>query len=221
MTYSPSTAPKRPQAEIRASRHSARTGSEDTLLRAVVSTIAEAARKRNAAAETLYPGDEKVKTLQKAAVSPATLSSSEWAGTLGSTAVADYVGGLTSFSAAAQLIAASLQVQLGRSAGVRIPGVVNNSPLAGFVAEGEPIPVQRFTLQAGAHPQAVQTRDHRRRHAGNGAVYGLRGNLPAGPGRECRPRPRCSPSQRCGRDNRLAGRTAGRRHQRDRNGRRR
>ena len=147
MTYS-LAAPKRPKAETRGSRSSAQSGSGETLLRAVVSTIVDAAKRRENAADTLYPGDEKVKTIQKAAVSPASLTSAEWAGALASTAVGDFVAGLGPTSAASQIIGASLQIALGRSSGVRIPTVVSSAANVGFVGEGQPISVRRFTIDA-------------------------------------------------------------------------
>lgn len=96
----------------------------------------------------LYPGDAASALLVRAATNPASLTSAEWAGALSSTAVADFTGGLGPVSAAAQLIATSLQVDLGRYAHVRVPGLVPTAALPVFVAEGKEIPVNRMLLGA-------------------------------------------------------------------------
>ena len=59
---------------------------------------------------------------------------------------ADFIGGLGPVSAASQLIRASLQVELGRASGVRIPTVLNSAAAAKFVAEGRAIPVADLAL---------------------------------------------------------------------------
>ena len=84
----------------------------------------------------------------KAATEPAALSSDEWAGVLSGSTVSDFIGGLTASSAAAAIFARSVQITPGRSAGVRVPGIVASATAAKFVAEGQPIPATAFGIGA-------------------------------------------------------------------------
>lgn len=113
------------------------------LLRAAVAAVVGQVRPggHHHAARDLYPDDATAAIVLRAAVEPGQLTSPEWAGVLGSTAVADFIGGLGPASAASQLIALGLELRLGRSAAVRVPSIVNSTAAAAFVAESAPIPV--------------------------------------------------------------------------------
>jgi hypothetical protein len=119
----------------------------DHLVRAALAVLRSETQhllQEDAVVRQLYPGDAVSALLVRAATSPASLTSAEWAGALASTAVADFVGGLGPVSAAAQLIATSLQLDLGRYAHVRVPGLVPTAALPVFVGEGREIPVNRM-----------------------------------------------------------------------------
>ena len=123
---------------------------QDHLVRAALAILRSETKhllQEEAVVRSLYPGDQASALLVRAATSPANLTSAEWAGALSSTAVADFTGGLGPISAAAQLIATSLQVDLGRYAHVRVPGLIPTASLAVFVGEGREIPVAPMLIQ--------------------------------------------------------------------------
>ena len=124
---------------------------QDHLVRAALAVLRSETQhlmQEDAVVRQLYPGDAVSALLVRAATNPASLTSAEWAGALASTAVADFVGGLGPVSAAAQLIATSMQVDLGRYAHVRVPGLVPTASLPVFVAEGKEIPVNKMLFGA-------------------------------------------------------------------------
>lgn len=94
----------------------------------------------------LFPEDQHAAIMLRGAVMPASLSSADWAGALASTAVADFVAGLGPASAASQILAAGLQINLGRSAGVTIPSAPASAAGMGFYSEGAPIAVSAFGI---------------------------------------------------------------------------
>ena len=123
---------------------------QDHLVCAALAVLRSETRDRlqeEAVVRSLYPGDQASALLVRAATSPASLTSTEWAGALSSTAVADFTAGLGPISAAAQLIATSLQVDLGRYAHVRVPGLIPTASLPVFVAEGREIPVSSMVFR--------------------------------------------------------------------------
>ena len=138
-----STVIEHPTSERRALRP---LGRNDQLIRAATAAISGEARVGGADAILRSYGDRGVEIVHRAATSPASLSSSEWAGLLASTAVSDFIGGLAPVSAAAQLIGAGLRVELGRASGVRVPGIIASGSTAAFIAEGQPIPVYSLAL---------------------------------------------------------------------------
>ncbi|MCK1679406.1 hypothetical protein IVA87_08020 [Bradyrhizobium sp. 147] len=95
-------------------------------------------------------GDIDVSLLLKAATSPATTSSSNWAGSLASTAVADFIGSLGPLSAAARLIAAGVTASLDGLATVEIPRRQGGKPSGdvAWVAEGGAIPVRQYVFDS-------------------------------------------------------------------------
>jgi hypothetical protein len=117
-------------------------GRNDQLIRAAVAAAAGCVRSGGAEAVLAqnYPDDRAAPVLLRGATSPASLSSAEWAATLSSSAVSDFVAGLGRSSAASQLVRLGLQLELGRSAAVRVPSVINTAGVAKFIAEGIPIP---------------------------------------------------------------------------------
>jgi hypothetical protein len=116
----------------------------DQLVRASLAILRSETRDRQqeeAVVRSMYPGDEASALLVKAAVAPGSLSSTQWAGALASSAVSDFVSGLGPVSAASQLIGSALQVDLDRYGHVRVPALIPTASLAVFVAEGREIPV--------------------------------------------------------------------------------
>ncbi|WP_157158110.1 MULTISPECIES: phage major capsid protein [Bradyrhizobium] len=84
--------------------------------------------------------------LLKAATSPATTSSSNWAGSLASTAVADFVSVMGSASASAALLADGLELAFDGHNGILVPGMVAHPNNVSFVGEAAPIPVKALSL---------------------------------------------------------------------------
>ncbi len=75
----------------------------DHLVRASLAILRSETRNRQqeeAVVRSLFPGDEASELLVRAATSPASLSSPQWAAALSSTAVSDFVSGLGPISAA-------------------------------------------------------------------------------------------------------------------------
>ncbi|MBR1170709.1 phage major capsid protein [Bradyrhizobium liaoningense] len=84
--------------------------------------------------------------LLKAATSPATTSSSNWAGSLASTAVADFISVMGGASASAALLGQGLELTFDDANGIAVPGVVADANNVGFVGEASPIPVKALSL---------------------------------------------------------------------------
>ncbi|MDF0521586.1 phage major capsid protein [Bradyrhizobium yuanmingense] len=84
--------------------------------------------------------------LLKAATSPATTSSSTWAGSLASAAVADFISVMGGASAAATVFGSGHQFTFDHTNGIAMPGVVADANIAGFVGEAAPIPVKGLSF---------------------------------------------------------------------------
>ncbi|MFZ5715902.1 MAG: hypothetical protein ACOY3N_23990 [Bradyrhizobium sp.] len=95
-------------------------------------------------------GDIDVSLLLKAATSPATTSSSNWAGSLASSAVLDFIGSLGPISAAAKLIAAGVTASLDGVATTEIPRRQGGKPSSDvvWVTEGGAIPVRNYLINS-------------------------------------------------------------------------
>lgn len=93
----------------------------------------------------------------RAASSPATLTS---ASVLAQTAISDFFVSLGASSAAATVIQGGVKVAFDSYASVVVPGVVSAAGNAGFVGEGQPIPVRTLTISGptlSPHKLAVIT----------------------------------------------------------------
>ena len=101
-------------------------------------------------AEQSWPNDRAAIALTKAATSPASTTSSGWAGVLSPTATADYVGSLIGESAAARLIGAGLRISLDGLNSVLLPHRSTALPAVDtqWIAENGAFPIKQYTLAA-------------------------------------------------------------------------
>jgi hypothetical protein len=98
-------------------------------------------------ARQLWKGDAAtLEIVQRAATSPATITTSGWASQLAATAVADVISNLGPASAGSELIRQALNLEWGRAASLRVPTIVASADDVGFVAEGVPIPIRQLAL---------------------------------------------------------------------------
>lgn len=97
--------------------------------------------------EDRYPGHEPTAVVTKADATIATTTTSGWASQLVNTAMADLLELLSPFSVYPGLSARGIKVTFNNSQGsITIPSISTDAALAGgFVLEGDPIPVGRFT----------------------------------------------------------------------------
>lgn len=81
---------------------------------------------------------------------PATLADAGWAGVVCHDLVGDLLQEMTALSAAANVMARGLKINLGRNASIRIPGRLVDPTLAvSWLAEGEPAPMRAPPLVSG------------------------------------------------------------------------
>lgn len=129
-----------PNAEIKAS---------DLIVRsAVVHFLAKATgRSIDKVLDERYPGHEPTAVVTKADATIATTTTSGWASQLVNTALAELMDLLSPFSVYPGLAARGIKVTFNNNQGaITIPAISTDAALAGgFVLEGDPIPVGRFT----------------------------------------------------------------------------
>jgi HK97 family phage prohead protease/HK97 family phage major capsid protein len=94
-----------------------------------------------------YPGHEATAVVAKADATIATTTTSGWASQLVNTATAELLDLLSPFSVYPGLAASGIKVTFSNAQGaITIPSISTDAALAGgFVLEGDPIPVGRFT----------------------------------------------------------------------------
>src|SRR4029079_10578899 len=91
-----------------------------------------------------------IETIIKAAVSPATLTQADWAGSLAATAGADVLNVvLAPAYASAELLKRGLQLEFGRNRAITVPGIVADSSGTSFVGEAQAIPLRQFSFSGG------------------------------------------------------------------------
>lgn len=115
------------------------------LFRAAAATARAHVTRRGAEFEckTLFERDFAALATVKAATSPATLTDPNWAAPLGRNVVSDAVAEMITLSAAADLIARGLKIDLTGLASVAVPGRIVSATQGGaWCAEGSPIPVR-------------------------------------------------------------------------------
>jgi hypothetical protein len=143
MTKSPNAISLRPD-------YSARPRASDTFVRSVVAQILNRLDPDRPGAETiatkLWPRDDGIPLLIKAATTPATMTTSGWASQLVSTVNADFLTSMGPASAGSELLRFGNQFQFGTGGAIMVPGVINAASNVSFVQEGSPIPVRQFTL---------------------------------------------------------------------------
>jgi hypothetical protein len=94
------------------------------------------------AAET-WPQFGEVQTLTRAASSPTTMAS---AGDLVQNAVGDFLANIGPASAGAQLLSSGMQLKFDNYGGITAPAWLPSSSDAGFLSEGQPIPVRQMVF---------------------------------------------------------------------------
>jgi hypothetical protein len=98
----------------------------------------------------LWEDDDVLPILLKAAVSPATTTTSGWADSLAATAVQDFFISMGPASAGALLLSRGLQFTFGPTANVIVPGMLSAAANVGFVQQGQPIPARELATTAAA-----------------------------------------------------------------------
>jgi hypothetical protein len=98
--------------------------------------------------EQRWRSDDALPMLARAAVVPAAIGESNWATSLAASAVGDFLTTLGPQSAGSTLLSRGIQLQFGATSSIAVPGIVSAANVAGFVQQGQPIPVQ--TLDASA-----------------------------------------------------------------------
>lgn len=94
-------------------------------------------------AERLWPSDKSIALLlTRAAAEPAMTSVLGWAAELAQKRVSDALAALGPASAGAQLLQQSLVFAFDGAGQISVPGFVAAAANAGFVGEGDPIPVR-------------------------------------------------------------------------------
>jgi hypothetical protein len=102
---------------------------------------------RHAAALAVYPRDQVVAGIIRAASAPATTTSTGFGAELGQSLVGEFLSSLSPLSAAARIAAMGLTVDLGRATEMKLPAR-GGSPAAtvDWVQEDRPIPVRQYAL---------------------------------------------------------------------------
>lgn len=121
----------------------------DLLVRSAVAHFLAKATGRtlDAVLDERYPGHEATAVVAKADATIATTTTSGWASQLVNTATAELLELLSPFSVYPGLSASGIKVTFSNAQGaITIPSISTDAALAGgFVLEGDPIPVGRFT----------------------------------------------------------------------------
>jgi hypothetical protein len=95
-------------------------------------------------AAAMWPSDRDVIELTRAASAPAMVGVAGWAAELAHKVVLDALQALGPVSAAAQIIRRGLVLNFDGTGQISAPGFVAGAGNAGFVAEGQPIPVRQL-----------------------------------------------------------------------------
>jgi hypothetical protein len=104
-----------------------------------------------AVAARMWPNDRVVaEILERAATAPATTFTTGWAAELVQRLVSDAVSVLGPMSAGVQLLSQGLVLSFDHYGNISTPGFVAGAGNAGFVAEGDPIPVRQLAAVPGA-----------------------------------------------------------------------
>jgi hypothetical protein len=99
--------------------------------------------------ERHWPEEQRreIELLQRAATSPATSSTSAWAGTLAQTTSREFLMSLSPASAGSTLLRRGLNFDFSQNdAGFKVPAVVSSVNQGAFVAQGNPIAVEQLAL---------------------------------------------------------------------------
>jgi hypothetical protein len=100
-------------------------------------------------ARRIYPDDDNVRLMTRAAVSPATITTSGWADSLAATSLADFLLNIGGISAGSALLKRCLSLQFNGAAAIKIPSITTGATGVGFVQEANPIPVRQYSLATG------------------------------------------------------------------------
>jgi hypothetical protein len=101
----------------------------------------------NAVVRETWPTDRVTPLLvQRAATTPATTTGTGWADSIAATTTRDVIVSLGPTSAAAQLLAKALVLELGQGATVSVPNVTTSAAGANFVGQAAPIPAKQLDL---------------------------------------------------------------------------
>jgi hypothetical protein len=131
---------------LRPDYSAARTRAGTPLIRAACALLASQVYGHLSASSYLagnWPRDEAAQTILKAAVSPASTSSST---ALSMTVISDFLLGLGPASAGAALLERGLRLQFASHAAIFVPNLLSAAANTGFVQEGSPVPVRQFAL---------------------------------------------------------------------------
>lgn len=93
-----------------------------------------------------WPNDPDLPMLLRAAVNPATTTTSGWASSFAATAVADLFKSMGGASAGALLLNRGMQLNFDGAGAISVPSIVASADNVGFVQEAAPIPVGQLDL---------------------------------------------------------------------------
>src|SRR5262249_38043889 len=125
------------------------------LVRAAIATaraeLFEGDRNAGRVARQLWPDDKAtLELVQRATSAMATTTDATWAGPLAAYRVEDVLQNLGPLSAGSQLLKQGITLTFDGAAEIRVPGITVSASAAGFVGQGQPIPVRQLSVSAGA-----------------------------------------------------------------------
>jgi len=102
-------------------------------------------------ARRLWPKDEQIIPVMKAATAPADTTTSGWASQLAAQSIADLVTTLGPVTCAGELMRRAVALEFGGSAQINVPSIISAAVGAGaWIAQGAPIPVRQLVVGPGA-----------------------------------------------------------------------
>jgi hypothetical protein len=121
----------------------------NTFKRSLTAHVLASVERRSASdiAARMWPSDRVIaEILERATSAPALTSVAGWAAELAQRKIVDTLKALHPYSAAAALFAQGTTLAFDRAGSISVPGFVTTAITKGWVAEGQPIPVQQPAL---------------------------------------------------------------------------
>jgi len=121
------------------------------LVRAIAATLAAETHNEfvSDTIRRLWGEDRQLELMTRAAVSPATITTSGWADSLAATSLADFLLNIGGVSAGSALLKRCLSLTFKGAAQIKVPVITTSASGTSFVQEANPIPVRQFSVGAG------------------------------------------------------------------------